>query len=152
MSFYQLIRKQELPASVEEIWSFISTPKNLREITPAYMDFVITSNHLPDKMYAGMMIAYTVRPVLGIKISWLTEITHIVENHYFVDEQRIGPYTLWHHEHFVAPSKQGVVMTDIVTYKLPFGILGRMAHYFFVKKQLKGIFDYRETAMKDRFK
>ena len=107
------------------------------------MNFNITSKELPKKMYPGMLISYTVTPVLGIQMSWLTEITQVTDKRYFVDEQRYGPYAMWHHQHFIEPHKDGVLMKDIVTYKLPLGILGRLAHWLFVKRQLSSIFNYR---------
>ena len=151
MAIYQLREKQKIPASAEEVWDFISTPANLSRITPEYMRFEITTPDMPEKMYPGMIIVYWVRPLLGIRMSWVTEITHIREGHYFVDEQRSGPYALWHHEHFLEPDGEGVVMSDIVTYKLPFGFLGRIAQALFVRKQLREIFDYRREAMENRF-
>ena len=97
------------------------------------------------------MISYWVRPLLGIKMNWLTEITHVRESHYFVDEQRAGPYALWHHEHRLHETKQGVQMSDLVTYRLPAGPLGTMAHRAFIKKQLEGIFGYREQILETLF-
>lgn len=93
--------------------------------------------------YSGQIIEYTVSPVLGIKMYWLTEITHLVEKKYFVDEQRFGPYSFWHHQHFIKEVEGGVEMIDIIHYKLPLGILGRIANALFVKKQLAEIFNYR---------
>ena len=99
MAFYQLTKTQKLPSSIEEIWDFISAPGNLKEITPADMGFIVTSNNGSEKMYPGMIITYKVSPLLGIKLNWMTEITHVKEYEYFVDEQRIGPYSMWHHQH-----------------------------------------------------
>lgn len=102
-------------------------------------------------MYAGQIITYRVSPVLGIPLFWMTEITHVREGEYFVDEQRKGPYAMWHHQHFFKPIPGGVEMTDIVNYELPLGILGDIAHLLFVKKQVEGIFEYRVKALEDRF-
>lgn len=102
-------------------------------------------------MYEGMMIEYYVRPLLGIKIYWLTEITHVRELEYFVDEQRKGPYTLWHHEHHIKESAAGVLMTDIVHYIPPLGFLGRLANELIIRKQLKEIFSYRTLAIEKKF-
>lgn len=147
MPFYQLRTEQTIPASIDEVWDFISSPKNLKTITPDYMGFDITTPDLPEKMYPGMIISYIVTPVLGIKTTWVTEITHVKDKEYFVDEQRIGPYTMWHHEHKIQPVDGGVLMNDIITYQPPFGILGAIANSLFIKRQLKSIFDYREQAI-----
>ena len=151
MAFYQLLKKQFVPATIEEVWDFISSPKNLKEITPDYMGFDITSENLPDKMYAGMIITYKVRPVAGIPMTWITEITHVEEKRYFVDEQRVGPYALWHHQHIIEPHGNGVMMTDIVSYKPPLGFLGSIANALFIRSRLEVIFAYREKALKKRF-
>ena len=151
MSFNQLIKTQFVPASIEEVWDFISSPANLKEITPEYMGFLVTSENLPDKMYPGMIISYKVKPLPGIPMTWITEITHVVEKKYFVDEQKVGPYALWHHQHFIEPTDKGVLMTDIVSYKPPFGFLGRIANALFIRRQLEEIFAYREKALKKRF-
>lgn len=151
MAFYQLIKTQKLPVSINEIWNFISSPINLKEITPEHMGFVVTCNTGKDKMYPGMIITYKVSPLLGIKLNWMTEITQVRELEYFVDEQRIGPYSLWHHEHKIEPIEEGVLMTDIVTYQPPLGILGAIANSLFIKGQLQQIFDYRTVALEKRF-
>jgi len=148
---YELKREQVLKSDLDTIWDFVSSPKNLPRITPTYMNFNITSKELPKKMYPGMLISYTVTPVLGIQMSWLTEITQVTDKRYFVDEQRYGPYAMWHHQHFIEPHKDGVLMKDIVTYKLPLGILGRLAHWLFVKRQLSSIFNYRFLKMEEIF-
>jgi ligand-binding SRPBCC domain-containing protein len=151
MSFQQLIKTQIVPATIDEVWDFISSPANLKEITPDYMGFDIMSKDLPEKMYPGMIISYKVRPLLGIPMTWVTEITHVVDKMYFVDEQRVGPYALWHHQHFIEPAEQGVLMTDIVSYKSPLGFLGSIANALFIRRQLEGIFAYREKVLKKRF-
>jgi len=151
MGFYQLHKTQKVPATINEVWNFISAPANLKKITPEYMGFDITSEMLSEKMYPGMIITYRVSPVLGIKMNWVSEITHVKEKEYFVDEQRSGPYSIWHHEHKLEPIEGGVLMTDIVSYKPPFGILGSIANSLFIKKQLEEIFDYRTNAMENVF-
>jgi len=151
MAIYQIHEVLEVAASLEQVWDFISSPKNLKEITPDYMGFEITTPGLPEKIYPGLMISYEVRPVLGIKMNWLTEITQVREPYYFVDEQRAGPYALWHHEHSLESTEKGVLMTDLVTYRLPAGPLGTLAHGIFIQKQLKGIFQHRELALEKRF-
>ncbi len=151
MAFYQLIKTQFVPATIDEVWDFISSPANLKEITPDYMGFDITSENLPEKMYAGMIISYKVRPIFGIPMTWVTEITHVEERKYFIDEQRVGPYALWHHQHFIEPHENGVMMTDIVSYKPPLGFLGSIANALLIRRQLEGIFAYREKALNKRF-
>jgi ligand-binding SRPBCC domain-containing protein len=151
MAYYQLIKKQNIPASIDEIWDFISSPSNLKEITPKHMGFEVTGNTGKGQMYPGMIITYKVSPLLGIKLNWVTEITHVKDKEYFVDEQRIGPYTLWHHEHKIEPIEGGIMMTDIVTYQPPMGILGAIANTLFIKKQLEEIFGYRTVALENIF-
>ena len=151
MGFYQLHKTQKIPTTIDKVWDFISSPANLKKITPGYMGFNITSKMLSEKMYPGMIISYKVSPVLGIKITWVTEITQVKEKEYFVDEQRVGPYTMWHHEHKIEPIEGGVLMTDIVSYKPPFGFLGSIANSILIKKQLKEIFDFRTVAMEKMF-
>lgn len=147
MGIYQLHTSQFLAASLEEAWTFISNPSNLKNITPETMGFEVVSKGLPEKMYPGMMITYSVKPLLGIKTTWVTEITHIQEMKYFVDEQRVGPYSIWHHEHHLEPAEGGVLMRDIVTYKPPLGMLGRIANRLIIRKKLREIFQYRERAL-----
>lgn len=151
MAFYQLIQTQKVNASMEEVWDFISSPKNLKEITPDYMGFDITSKELADKMYPGMIIGYRVSPLLGIKTTWVTEITQVRDMSYFVDEQRIGPYSIWHHQHFIEPIEGGVLMRDIVTYQPPFGFLGAIMNRLVIQKKLKEIFAYRTEAVEKRY-
>ncbi|MCX6199053.1 MAG: SRPBCC family protein [Bacteroidetes bacterium] len=151
MAFYQLNTTQKLPASIHQVWDFISSPINLKEITPEHMGFRVTGNTGLEKMYPGMIISYKVSPLFGIKLDWMTEITQVKELEYFVDEQRIGPYTMWHHQHKIEPIEGGVLMTDIVTYQPPLGFLGAIANSLIIKKQLKEIFDYRTVALEKRF-
>lgn len=147
---YTLRVSQWLNISMNEAWEFFSSPGNLAKITPPHMGFVITSGN-PAKMFAGQIITYKVSPIPGIKTNWVTEITHVDEQQYFVDEQRFGPYSMWHHEHHFEIQDNGILMTDRVSYKLPFGFLGKIAHWLFVKKQLQQIFDYREEVLKKTF-
>lgn len=151
MAFYQYTATQKIPASLSQIWDFISAPDNLKEITPPKMGFLVTSNTGSGKMYPGMIITYKVSPLFGIALDWMTEITHVQEQSYFVDEQRIGPYAMWHHQHKIEAIEGGVLMTDIVTYQPPFGFLGAIANILFIKKQLKAIFDFRTIALEKRF-
>jgi ligand-binding SRPBCC domain-containing protein len=151
MAFYQFIQTQKVNASLEHVWDFISSPKNLKEITPDYMGFDITSEGLTEKMYPGMIIGYRVSPLLGIKTTWVTEITQVRDLSYFVDEQRIGPYSIWHHQHFIEPIEGGVLMRDIVTYQPPFGFLGAIMNRLVIQKKLKEIFAYRTKAVEKRY-
>lgn len=147
---FTLSSKQKLPITVTEAWEFLSSPKNLKTITPDYMGFHIISG--ADKpMFAGQVIQYLVTPVFGIKTHWVTEITHVVDKNYFVDEQRFGPYALWHHKHFLNEIDGGVEMEDIIDYKLPFGFLGRMLHPILVKPKLTEIFNYRTKKLNELF-
>jgi ligand-binding SRPBCC domain-containing protein len=115
------------------------------------MGFQITNEPIAEKMYAGMIIAYKVTPLLSIPMQWVTEITHVQEMEYFVDEQRIGPYTLWHHQHRISEIEGGTLMQDIVSYKPPFGPLGIMANSLIIESQLKSIFEYRFQAVVREF-
>lgn len=152
MAVYTLKRVQRLPISREDAWSFFSAPGNLKEITPSYMGFDIHSDPETLKsMYPGQVISYTVRPVLNIPMYWMTEITHVQAGEYFVDEQRIGPYVIWHHQHHFSAIPEGVEMTDLVHYKLPLGWLGRLAHFLFVRRQLEQIFAFRQQVLEQRF-
>src|SRR6476620_3532057 len=116
---YSLKSVQTIPTTLQQAWDFFSRPDNLKHITPAYMDFTVTSKHHGERMYAGQIIEYTVKPILGIPIYWMTEITHVEEGKYFIDEQKFGPYSLWHHQHHFIEVNGGVEMTDIVHYKIP---------------------------------
>ena len=147
MAFYQFQKEQFIKASIEEIWDFISSPQNLKKITPENMDFDIRTPNLPDKIYEGMIISYTVRPLFGIPTRWITEITHVRNESYFVDEQRVGPYKLWHHQHIILPQNDGVLMKDIVSYQPPFGVLGKIANALVIRKTLNEIFDFRTKAL-----
>ncbi len=148
---YSLKTIQKLPISLDAAWDFFSSPANLKEITPSNLGFNIVSKYHGEKMYAGQIIEYKVSPVLGIPLYWMTEITHVEDKKYFVDEQRFGPYNLWHHQHHFKAVVGGVEMTDIVHYKLPLGFLGDIANTLFVKKQLQGIFDYRFKVVTEKF-
>ncbi|WP_158838642.1 SRPBCC family protein [Polaribacter sp. L3A8] len=150
MKIYTFQRKQKLPITVEKAWEFLSSPKNLKTITPDYMSFDILSG-AEKPMFAGQIIQYIVTPILGIKTKWVTEITHVKENEYFVDEQRFGPYSLWHHKHFIKEIEGGVEMEDIIDYKVPIGILGQMVHPILVKPKLEEIFAYRQKKLIELF-
>ena len=150
MKVYTLHKKQKLPISVDKAWAFLSDPQNLKVITPDYMGFDILSG-ADRPMYAGQIIQYIVKPVLGIKTKWVTEITHVIDKKYFVDEQRFGPYAFWHHKHFIKEIEGGVEMEDIIDYKIPFGVLGQLVHPFLVKPKLENIFEYRKNKLTELF-
>lgn len=150
MATYTLQKKQKLPISLEEAWDFFSSPKNLKAITPEYMGFNIISG-ADKRTYPGQIIEYTVKPVLGIPMYWMTEITQVRDMEFFIDEQRVGPYAMWHHQHFFKAIEGGVEMEDIIHYRLPLGPLGSIAHALFVKRQLEGIFKYRFTTLEDKW-
>jgi ligand-binding SRPBCC domain-containing protein len=143
MKVYKKETVQYVNATLDECWTFFSSPGNLEKITPKNMGFQITDFD-NQAMYAGQIIQYTVSPLLGLKLRWVTEITQVKDKTYFIDEQRFGPYSLWHHKHFFeATSNGGVKMTDVVHYALPFGLLGRVMNRLVVKNKLKEIFSYR---------
>ncbi|RZK41997.1 MAG: hypothetical protein EOO90_08775 [Pedobacter sp.] len=151
MKSYQLIFRQNLPISITEAWDFFSSPLNLVKITPDDMKFNVTSKLQGEKMYPGMIITYTVSPMANISVNWMTEITQTVHEKYFIDEQRSGPFKFWHHQHHFKAIDGGVEMTDILTYALPFGIIGRLTHALLVKKRIESIFEYRKQKTIELF-
>lgn len=151
MALYRFSKDQNIPASIDIVWDFISSPKNLERITPEYMQFKIKSDNLPEKIYPGTIIKYTVKPILNIIMNWVSEITHIKEKEYFIDEQRIGPYKMWHHEHKIIPIKGGTLMSDQVWYCPPMGIIGTLANKVLIKNNLNKIFTFREMALNEIF-
>jgi len=148
---YSFKTVQEIPMSLNQAWIFFSNPQNLADITPDNIGFKIISKHHGDTMYAGQVIEYKVSPVFGIPLYWMTEITHLDSKKYFVDEQRYGPYSMWHHQHHFKVIDGGVQMTDIVHYKLPLWILGDFGNCLFVKNKLQQIFDYRFKKVEQLF-
>lgn len=151
MAVHSVKTVQKIPISLEQAWDFFSSPANLQVITPAKMGFKTISKHHGEKMYVGQIIEYKVKPLLGIPIYWMTEITHVEDKKYFIDEQRFGPYDMWHHQHHFKAIEAGVEMTDIVHYKNPLGVLGELANTLFVKNQIKEIFNYRFTKVVELF-
>lgn len=151
MKVYNLKKVQHLPISLDEAWDFFSSPANLKDITPEHMKFDIRYLSGGNKMYPGQMITYRLQPVPGVPVSWTTEITHVQEPNYFVDEQRFGPYAMWHHQHHFKEVEGGVEMTDEVNYAIPLGPLGRLANWLFVERQVKAIFDHRYKVLEERF-
>jgi ligand-binding SRPBCC domain-containing protein len=148
---YSIKKVQLIPASLDMVWNFFSVADNLQAITPANMGFKILSTERSEKIYAGQIIEYKVRPVLNIPLYWMTEITHVEDRKFFADEQRFGPFSLWHHQHHFAETAAGVEMTDIIHYKLPLWFLGDIANTLLVKKQLADLFDYRYKKVKELF-
>ena len=152
MKSFHLTFQQKIPVSIKEAWDFFSSPLNLAKITPAEMAFTVTSDLNPmDKMYPGMIITYKVSPMAGVKLNWMTEITHVEDLKYFIDEQRFGPYKVWHHQHHFKATDGGVEMNDILTYGLPMGFLGSVANNVFVARKLQQIFDFRKKKVEELF-
>jgi ligand-binding SRPBCC domain-containing protein len=150
MKLYRLHIIQRLPISISEAWDFFSNPQNLTVITPPFLRFQITSP-LPQKVYPGMLITYRVSPFLGIPINWVTEITHVIEPHLFVDEQRFGPYRFWHHQHHFREIEGGVQVQDLVHYAVRLGPLAGLINRLLVGRQLKRIFDFRRIVLEHMF-
>lgn len=150
MKLYRLEYRQRLALPPQEAWNFFSDPSNLAAITPPWLNFEVTSP-LPATTYQGLLIRYRIRPLAGIPVTWVTEITHLQPQAFFVDEQRFGPYRFWHHQHHFHPCPGGVEMTDLVHYGLRFGPLGQLLHPLLVRKRLEEIFVYRREVLAERF-
>jgi ligand-binding SRPBCC domain-containing protein len=150
MRVYKKESVQHINATLDECWAFFSSPGNLQKITPKTMGFEITDFD-KKSMYAGQIIQYKISPLLGLKLSWVTEITKVKDKMYFIDEQRFGPYSFWHHKHFFEATPSGVKMTDVVHYALPMGFLGRIINVLIVKNKLEEIFDYRYLKVNELF-
>ena len=151
MAYTQIKRTQLLKTDIDTLWEFISSPKNLQAITPKSMRFKITSDNKDEKMYPGMIISYKVAPILSIPMTWVTEITQVKEHAFFIDNQVIGPYKLWHHQHIFTQTKEGILMEDIISYTPPFGIIGKIANLLFIKRKVESIFDFRFKILEERF-
>lgn len=151
MKIYNLQKEQILPLSLNESWDFFSSPKNLARITPPHMGFEIQYVSGGNKMYAGQIIRYKINILPGIPVNWVTEITHVDHMKYFIDEQKFGPYALWHHQHHFEKVPDGVKMTDILNYALPYRAVGRMANSLFVEKEVKSIFKHRSKTLEKMF-
>ena len=150
MMVNKLFYSQKLPISLDDAWDFLSSPNNLKLITPESMNFKIIDWD-KKKAYPGQIIQYTVSPVLGIKIKWVTEITQVIRNSYFIDEQRFGPYSFWHHKHFIKEIDNGILMDDVIHYKIPFGLIGKILNKIYVQNKLDKIFKYRENKLNEIF-
>lgn len=142
---------QFLPVSLEVAWKFFTDPANLEKLTPEDMMFRISSDFSTREIYPGMIITYIVSPVLRIPVKWMTEISQVKSREYFIDNQRSGPFKIWHHQHHFRAVEGGVEMTDIVHYKIGFGFLGRLANILFVRKRVRKIFEYRESVLNQLF-
>ena len=147
----QIKRAQIIKTDIDTLWNFMSAPVNLKSITPKYMLFDIISKNNDEKIYPGMIIAYKVAPLLKIPMTWITEITKIEEKKLFIDEQKVGPYKLWHHQHIFTIKQDGILMEDIITYTPPFGLIGRIANFLFIKNTINKIFDYRNQVLAKQF-
>ena len=150
MKLYRLESGQSLPISLETAWAFFSDPHNLQQITPVWLDFKIT-NTIADKMHPGMIISYRLTTLFQLPTSWVTEITHVNEPHFFVDEMKLGPYRFWHHQHRFIEQTDGIEMQDTVHYALKFGWLGQILHNMVIRSKLNDIFDYRHAALEAIF-
>lgn len=151
MAVHSFKTTQTIPINLEKAWDFFSSPANLQVITPASMGFRVISNYHGTKMYPGQIIEYKVKPLLNISLYWMTEITHVKEGIFFIDEQRFGPYSLWHHQHHFKQTEGGVEMIDIVHYKIPGWWLGDIINELYVKNELKRVFDYRFRKIEELF-
>ncbi len=150
-SMHILSYSQKLPITLDKAWDFFSNPENLKTLTPPHMGFEIMNTLHKQKMYAGQIIIYTIRPFCNIPLEWITEITHVKHHEYFIDEQRFGPYSFWHHTHCFTEIENGIEMTDTIYYKLPFGIFGRLLNSLKVEQDIKKIFSYRKTTLESLF-
>ncbi len=142
---------QFIPRPLDEVWAFFSRPENLNAITPEDMSFEVLSDIAGVEMYEGMIIAYNIRPLFGIKMNWVTEIKHIRPGRFFIDEQRFGPYAFWHHQHHFEEKPDGVLMRDLLHYKVPFGPIGDLANAIFVEPKIEEIFRFRVRAVEEHF-
>ena len=150
MKLHEERYQQFLPISLEVAWDFFSAPQNLNEITPDDMKFEILTKDIP-RMYEGQVIQYNVTPFPFIKMGWVTEITHVDDRKYFIDEQRFGPYSFWHHQHHFKEVDGGVLMTDILHYRVPLGIVGKLVNALLIQRKVKGIFEYRFQVLENKF-
>jgi ligand-binding SRPBCC domain-containing protein len=150
MDLYSIKANQYLPIDLIRAWNFFSNPRNLRQITPSWLDFKIT-NEIPDEMYPGMIITYRHRTILGLPTTWVTEITHVENPYCFVDEMRSGPFRFWHHQHHFKPISHGIEMTDVVHYALKLGIFGQLIHHVLIRAKLNEIFAFRKQTLSEIF-
>lgn len=149
MAVHSLKTVQKIPASLERVWEFFSNPSNLGALTPPDMQFQVISRYHGPTIYAGQIIEYKLKPVFGIPAYWMTEITQVKDHEFFIDEQRKGPYNMWHHQHHFREIEGGVEMTDIIHYQNPLGVLGRLANQVLVRKKIRQIFEYRFNKIEE---
>lgn len=142
---------QKLPLGIIEAWEFFSDPGNLKIITPPFMGFDITSEHYNIKMYEGMIITYRVSPFLGIPLNWVTEITHVSEPYFFVDNQMSGPFKYWHHQHFFEEIDGGIEIKDIVNYAAPLPMVGSLLEHLIITMRVNEIFNFRQKKLEELF-
>jgi ligand-binding SRPBCC domain-containing protein len=147
MKVYTLKQKQFIKSDLDTVWDYFSTPENLNNITPANMKFITLHMTGGSKMYAGQLISYKVSPFPFVRLRWTTEIRQVVEKKLFIDQQKVGPFALWYHQHFFEAKDGGVEMTDEVVYAIPFGWLGRVANSLFIANKVKWIFEFRRKAV-----
>lgn len=152
MKIYRKYWQTLIPGHIGDVWDFFSNPGNLQRITPRYMNFRILSDLNGCTMHPGMLIRYTVSPVANIPLNWVTEITAVKDHEYFIDEQRFGPYALWHHKHQFQHQGDQILMTDELHYALPLGIVGQMVNKIMIDQRIDHIFEYREGIIRDIFK
>lgn len=151
MKVYHFKQSQFIQANLDTVWDFFSSPTNLNAITPPEMNFEILEITGAEKMYAGQLISYKVNPFLLMRVRWATEIKHVEPKKYFTDDQKVGPFALWYHQHFFSELDNGVLMRDEISYAIPFGILGRVANWMFVENKIKSIFNYRTKKIESLF-
>ncbi|MFI3189449.1 hypothetical protein BCS42_12555 [Crenothrix sp. D3] len=150
MKIYQLYRQQTLTMTVQDAWSFFSSPYHLNDITPDFFHVTITSK-VPEKIYAGLMISYQMKAVFGIPMSWLSEVSHCDEPKRFVYEQRIGPFKFWSHEVCLTEQQNGILLEDIMFYAMPLGWLGQLINRALIADKLERIFDTRHAYLQNKF-
>lgn len=149
MKLYTLESNQFINKPIEEVFQFFSKPENLSVITPAKLGFKILSPN-PIKMGVGRLIDYNIY-LMGIPIHWRTLITDYEPPNMFVDQQIKGPYAMWHHTHTFHKVKGGVEIKDRVVYSIPFGFLGRLLNYLWIKRDLNNIFLHRKKVIDKLF-
>jgi ligand-binding SRPBCC domain-containing protein len=150
MKLYTLHKTQKLPITVDEAWAFLCNPANLSKLTPPKMNMNIISKE-DRPIYAGQILQYSVTPLPGFKTKWVSEITQFKDRNYFVDVQLYGPYSFWHHKHFIRAIEGGVEMEDLIHYKVPLGWLGQLVQPIIVKPKLEAVFNFRKTQLEAIF-
>jgi len=146
MKLHRIHRRQVIPISMTEAWAFFSNPVNLSKITPPWLNLTVISN-IPRSMHSGMIISYRITPMASMSTLWISEITHVEAPIYFVDEQRLGPFRFWHHQHLFKEVGRDVEIQDIVHYAMPLGPIGEMVHAISVRKKVEAIFNFRQKAL-----